>query len=148
SHSATLEHQLGRAPGVTGEESSEIPPGFLSIGIDVAKNNTAGFDLVVLSPIGSSKGGNFCLALSKLLRGDKRRKPAIGQACDAPQRCITPTTHPDVDFLSWAGVDRDMLEAVVLPMVAHVRPGPELAQNSNAFIGHGTPLFEWHVECL
>ena len=41
-----------------------------------------------------------------------------------------------------------MLEVVVLAMVADVGCSPELAQNRNAFIGHGAPLFERHVERL
>src|SRR5262245_13410460 len=104
----------------------------------MAKNNTPSLDFVILPAVGSSKGGKLGLTLSKFLRGDKRRKPAIGQAGHAPQCRVTPAAHPEVNFLGRSWINGDMLEVVVLAIVADVGLSPEPTQNSNAFIGHGT----------
>src|SRR5256885_658204 len=78
-HSAALQHQLRWTACVASEEGRKITPGFLAIGVGMAKDNTPGFDLIIFPAIGPGKGGNFRLPLGKFLRRDKRGKPAVRQ---------------------------------------------------------------------
>ena len=126
-HGTTLQHQLGRAAWIASKEGRKIPPGFLPIGVDMAKDNTPGFDLIIFSAIGHGTCGNFRLPLGKFLRRDKRGKPAVRQPRHPPQGGIAAATYPDIDFFCRSRGNGDMLELVICAMVTDVRCSPELA---------------------
>src|SRR6266851_3815416 len=126
-HGAALQHQLRGTAGVASEEGRKISPGFLPISVDMAKDNTPGFDLVIFPAIGHCKCRNFRLPLGKFLGGDKRSKPAVRQPRHPPQGRIATAPHPDIDFFCRSGANGDMLELVIFAMMTDVGCGPELA---------------------
>ena len=61
-HGAALQHQLRWTACVASEEGRKIPPGFLPIGVDMAKENAPGFDLIMFPTIRRSKFHDLRLA--------------------------------------------------------------------------------------
>src|SRR5262245_46166987 len=125
-HGAAFQHQFRGTTRVASEESRKIASGFLPIGVDMAKENTPGFDLVIFSAIRRRVCRNFRLALGKFLRRDKRGKPAVCQSRHPPQGGIAAATHPDIDFFCRSGVNSDMLKLVTFAVITDVVFSPEL----------------------
>ena len=126
-HGAALQHQLRWTACVASEEGRKISPGFLPIGVDMAKKNTPGFNLVIFPAICHCTCRNFRLPLGKFLGGDKRGKPAVRQPRHPPQGGIAAATYPDIDFFCRSRGNGDMLELVIFAMMTDVGLGPELA---------------------
>src|SRR5262245_20026621 len=126
-HGAALQHQLRWTAGVASEEGRKITPGFLPIGVDMAKKNAPGFDLLIFPAIRQRKCRDFRLPLGKFLGGDKRSKPAVCQPRHSPQGSIAAATYPDIHFFCRSRGNGNMLELVICAMMTDVGLGPELA---------------------
>src|SRR4029453_18698786 len=126
-HGAALQHQLRWTAYVASEEGRKISPGFLPIGVDMAKKNAPGFDLLIFPAIRHRKCRDLRLPLGKFLRGDKRSKPAVRQPRHPPQGGIAAATYPDINFFWRSRGNGDMLELVIFAMMTDVGLSPELA---------------------
>src|SRR5262245_47824923 len=126
-HSAALQHQLRWTACVASKEGGKISPGLLPISVNMAKENTPSFDLLIFPAIGPGKCHNFRLPLGEFLGGDKRGKPAVRQPRHPPQGGIAAATYPDIDFFCRSRGNGDMLELVIFAMMTDVGLSPELA---------------------